>query len=292
MEVLKKYYYLTKPGIVRGNLMTAGAGFLLASKTNVDWLVFFMTLLGVALIIASGCVFNNYIDRKIDKKMERTKKRSIVTGEISVRSALIYGAALGLLGVLSLAVFTNLLTVLVGLIGWFFYVVVYAIGKRKTVHGTLIGTIPGATPPLAGYLAVGGDAYFGGILLFLALVFWQMPHFYAIAIFRKKDYKSAGLPVLPIVKGVEVTKKQIVAYIAAFMFAANLLYVFEYVGILYLIVIILVCLWWLYTALNGSKTKDDTKWAQAVFGVSLIVLLVFSLMVAISPYLEKINGNL
>ena len=205
--MIKTYYLLTKPGIIYGNSINTAGGFLLAAKGVIDPLLFLAALIGTAFVIGSACVFNNYIDREIDEKMARTKKRALVTGDIPVKNALIFGTLLGILGFLILFSYTNLLTGVIGVIGVVMYVVVYGYFKRRTVHGTLIGSISGAIPPVAGYTAVTNLIDTGAILLFLILVFWQMPHFYAIAVYRIEDYKKAGIPVLSVVKGIPTTKK-------------------------------------------------------------------------------------
>ena len=169
--MFKTYYQLIKPGIIRGNAIPATAGFFLASRGNVSYLLLLETLAGISLVIASGCVFNNYLDRHIDKKMARTKNRAIVQGLVSKQQALTYASVLGLLGLIILAVHTNWLTVAIGVAGLFFYVIVYGIAKRRSVHSTLIGSISGALPPVAGYTAVTGRLDAVAITLFFILVF-------------------------------------------------------------------------------------------------------------------------
>jgi protoheme IX farnesyltransferase len=282
---IKKYYKLTKPGIIRGNLITAGAGFLLASNGYISFELLIITLTGITLVLASGCVFNNYLDRNIDAKMERTKKRSVVTGEISVRNAIIFATVLGVAGLGLLGLFTNFITLILGVIGLFFYVVVYGYSKRKTVYGTLVGSISGSIPPVAGYTAVTSNLDLGALLLFLILTCWQMPHFYAIAIYRRSDYKSASIPVLSVIKGIDVTKRHIIFYQILFIVVVSLLYISGYVGYTYLLLMITVSLWWLKIGFKGLNTKDDIKWAHTVFGVSLIVLLVFSVLISFNSIL-------
>lgn len=283
--MLKEYYLLTKPGIVRGNLLAAAAGFLLASQGHIDGWLLLATLAGVALVIASACVYNNYIDRHIDKQMTRTEQRALVTGKISGRSALTYATVLGVAGFGLLVWQTNWLTVLLGVTAMFFYVVVYGVSKRRTVHGTLIGTIPGALPPVAGYTAVTGSLDSAAALLFLVLVFWQMPHFYAIASFRMKEYRAAGLPVLPVKHGIAKTKPQILWYTLGFIAASLLLFVWGYTGYTYLVVMLLVGLGWLYLAVKGFRASNDVRWARGMFGYSLLVLLVFCLMISLEAWL-------
>lgn len=275
MSRFRAYYLLTKPGIIRGNAVNAIAGFLLASTIAIfDFGVFVAMLSGLSLIIASGCVFNNYIDRDIDKKMKRTKKRALVTGDISAQNALVYATALGLAGATILGLFTNILTLVMGLMGFVFYVVVYGIGKRKTVHGTVIGSISGAIPPVVGYTSVSNTLDGGALLLFFILVLWQVPHFYAIAMYRLKDYSAAGIPVLPAVKSMSAAKIQTLIYIVAFTIACIGLTTFGYTGILYAIIMAIAGTGWFIMGLKGYN-KNDIAWAHRMFGFSLIVTLTF-----------------
>jgi protoheme IX farnesyltransferase len=273
--VIKKYYQLTKPGIVYSNVMTAAAGYLFASKWHINFGLFLYLIFGTAFIIASACVFNNYIDRNIDAKMSRTKKRITASGKISSKAVNLYGLILGLIGFILLTQ-TNTLTFLIGVVAFFGYVVLYGIAKRKTVHGTLVGTIPGGASLVAGYAAAISNLSLAALLLFLIMLSWQMAHFYSIAIFRLEDYKAASIPVMPAVKGVKTTKIQIIIYVVLFTFATISLTLFQYTGLVFLIVMASLGLYWLYNGINNFRTKDDIKWARGMFGVSLIVLLIFS----------------
>lgn len=278
------YYRLTKPGIIRGNLLSVLAGFLLAARGDINLQLLVFVLVGTALVIACGCVVNNYLDRSIDAKMSRTKKRALVTGEISVRSACIFAVLLALAGFLILIFGVNPLTAAIGFAGLFSYVVLYGIGKRATVHGTLIGTIAGSTPPVAGYTAVTNRLDMAALLLFLVLVAWQMAHFYSIALFRLKDYKAAGLPVLPAVKGVQATKMQILVYIFGFIIAACLLTGYGYTSIPYAAAVIAGGLYWLYYWHKNVQSADYEQWAKKLFIVSLKVLLVWVLAVCVDSF--------
>lgn len=285
MDKIREYYRLTKPGIVYGNDLSAIAGFFLASKKHIDIGLFVAMLIGVSLVIASACVFNNFLDYKIDQKMARTKKRALVQGTISRQTAFIYGLVLGLIGLGLLLIFANWLTAAIALAGMFFYVVVYGWGKRATVHGTLIGSISGATPPVIGYAAVTNHLDWAALLLFLILTAWQMPHFYAIAIFRSKDYAAAHIPVLPVKKGLQQTKIQIIAYVLAFILASIVLSPLGYTGYTYFIVMALVGLYWLRIGAKAFGKIDDNAWARKMFGLSLVTLLVLSVMLSINAWL-------
>ena len=262
--------------------MPAIAGFLLAAHGNVSYLLLVETLAGISLIIACGCVYNNYIDREIDTKMARTKNRALVKGLISKRSALTYGTVLGILGFIILAVHTNMLTVIIGLVGLFFYVVVYGVAKRRSVHGTLVGSISGALPPVAGYTAVTGHIDATAVTLFFILVFWQMPHFYAIAIYRLHDYQAAKLPVLPAVKGLAVTKRDILLYTAAFGVTATALTFSAHTGPAYCVVALVVSLLWLLSGIRGLSAADNERWARKMFGLSLLVLSVLCVAIGVT----------
>lgn len=275
------YYSLTKPGIVRGNLITTAGGFFLASAGNIDFLRLLLALFGTACVIASACVFNNFLDIKIDEKMERTKKRALVTGKVPVVNALIFASIL-LFGGLTLLLVANFLTATVAFLGFIFYVVVYGYFKRASVFGTLVGSIPGATPPVIGYVAVSNSIDLGAALLFLILVMWQIPHFYAIAIFRRDEYSAASLPVLPVVKGVNTAKRHIAYFAVGFVFAITLLSVFGYTGGIYLFVMLAISSIWLYKIFSGFTIAQNVSWARGVFGYSLIALTAFSILISLN----------
>jgi protoheme IX farnesyltransferase len=282
--LFKTYYHLTKPGIIRGNAVPAIAGFFLASRGNVSYWLLLETLIGISLVIAGACVYNNYLDREIDKKMARTKNRAIALGLVSKRSALTYATVLGILGLAILAIYTNWLTVAIGVLGLFFYVVVYGVAKRRSVHGTLVGSISGALPPVAGYVAVAGRIDAVGVTLFFILVFWQMPHFYAIATYRRKDYKAAGIPVLPVVKGLRIAKRDILLYTLAFGVAAVCLSFTAHTGLPYFLVALGLSLFWLLSGLRGFTAKDDDRWARKMFGISLLVLTTLCVFIGLSGF--------
>lgn len=283
--MIKSYYFLTKPGIIYSNVLTAVGGFFLASKGNFNFLLFFVMAFGLSFVIASACVINNYIDRDIDSKMARTQKRALVKKTIPGKYALIYAAILGILGFSLLLFHTNILTAFIAFIGFFFYVVMYSFTKRSTIYGTMVGSISGAVPPVVGYCSVTNHIDVAAILLFFILVFWQMPHFYAIAIFRKEDYAAASIPVLPIKKGIFQAKLQMFLYIIAFIIASSLLTVFRYTGFVYLVVMVTLGLMWLGLAIRGFRINDDKKWARKMFFFSLVIILTFSVLLSFTALL-------
>jgi protoheme IX farnesyltransferase len=272
MGTLRTYYWLAKPGIIYGNLLALAAGFFIGSTDGIDFPGLIGAALAVGLVIGSACVVNNYLDRDIDKVMARTKWRAFAKGSVPPAAGFAYAAVLGLAGFGALAVLTNGLTVLVGAIGYVDYVVLYGWSKRRTWHGTLIGSVSGSMPLVAGYTAVTGRFDSGALLLFLLMGFWQMPHFYAIAMRRIKDYKAAGVPVLPAVKGMTATKAQIIAYIAAFMIADVLLYANGNLGRFSALAVGLYGAVWLSSAVRGLSDVKSRPWAKKMFLYSLVFL--------------------
>lgn len=279
--MIKTYYLLTKPGILLGNAITTISGFVLASKGHFDWLLFLATLVGLSLIIASACVFNNCIDRVSDEKMERTKDRPLVKGLISIRNALIFALGMGITGTLILSTYTNSLAVIIALAGFFIYVVLYSLWKYHSSLGTIIGSVSGAVPPVVGYCAVSHRLDLGAVLLFLIVVLWQMPHFFAIAMYRFDDYTAASIPVLPIKKGKFVTKIYMNLYIVAFIVSALMLTLFGYTGYSYLMVAAILGLSWQSLCLKGFNAVNDTQWARQMFIFSLVVITGVCLMITV-----------
>ena len=285
MLTLKRYYWLTKPGIIYGNLVAAVAGYLYGAAGHYVLQTFVAMVLGTALVIGCGCVLNNILDIPLDSLMERTKTRALVTKKISLTAATIYAVIIGITGFFILAKYTNKLTVYNGIVGLVFYVAVYGYAKRKSVHGTLVGTVSGATPLLAGYFAATNRFDQAAVLLFLIMLCWQMAHFYAIAIRHIADYKKAGVPVMPVVKGIQATKKHMVMYIVGFMVTSLLLAAVGHAGVFYSIVLFIIGVWWLKVAFKDYDSADYQVWAKKVFLFSLVALLVFNGMIAVNHYL-------
>jgi len=280
---LKRYLLITKPGIIFGNLIAVAGGYFLAAQGQIDLTLLLATVIGLSLVVASGCVMNNCIDRDIDGHMQRTRERVLVTGQISLLAALTHGILLGVVGFGLLWWFTTPVATALAAFGFIIYVGFYSLWlKRTSVYGTLVGSLSGAMPPVVGYCAVTGQFDTGAALLLLIFCLWQMPHSYAIAIFRFDDYSAAGIPVLPVKEGIKVAKQHIVWYIVAFAAAALMLSLSGFAGYGYLVIALLVSIWWLLIALSGYKQEvDDRLWARKLFGFSIIAITALSLMMSI-----------
>ena len=279
---LKNLFLLTKPGIVMGNILTAAGGFALASKSSFNPWLFLAMFEGLAFIIASSCVYNNVIDKELDKKMVRTQNRPLPKGLISPLSALVFATILGFIGIIILSLYTNPLTLMIALMGLAVYVFIYSYSKYKTSQGTLIGSIAGAIPPVVGYTAVSQTFDLAAFILFMMIALWQMPHFYAIAIFRLKDYAKGSIPVLPLKKGILNTKVQMVFYCLAFMLTSTLLTLFDYTGSLYFVVMSLLGFIWLILSIQGLTCKNDQIWARKMFFFSLAIVMLLCILILFS----------
>ncbi|MBE9400542.1 MAG: heme o synthase [Acinetobacter sp.] len=276
--MLKKYLFLTKPGILFGNFVTTLGGFFLAAQGSVDFLLLLITLLGTTLVVASGCVINNVIDQDIDHKMQRTQNRALVKKTISVPIALAYAFVLGAIGFSILWFWVNAYAFLFAVIGFVFYVVFYSLWtKRTTIHQTVIGSISGASPPVIGYTAVVNGFDLAALLLFIGYALWQMPHSWAIAVYRFDDYKNAGIPILPVARSILRTKIESLIYVVLFTISMNALYVYGYTNWLYLVILNALCIYWFYIGVLGFKAENDQLWAKRFFLFSVILITLVSL---------------
>ncbi|UVI31712.1 heme o synthase [Paenibacillus spongiae] len=280
--MFKEYVALTKPGIIRLNTFAAFGGFWVASKWHIDWWLLLYMLVGSGLTMASACVLNNYWDRELDKKMERTKNRALPTNRLNPTNVLIYGIVLGIIGLAVLFILVNPLTGWLGLLGFFVYVVIYTMWlKRSSTWSTSIGGISGAMPPVIGYTAVTNEVDAGAWILFALLFLWQPPHFWSIGIRRVEEYRKAGYPLLPVVKGIKRTKLQMIPYTLLLIPTGIFMYAYDYAGIFFLIVSVLGGVIWLVQTLMGMNTSDDTKWARTNFMISInYLMIVFLVMIA------------
>ncbi|MCY9670295.1 heme o synthase [Paenibacillus alginolyticus] len=276
---------LTKPRILQLNLFAAFGGYWLASKWMVEWSLLVWTLLGTALTMAASCVFNNIWDYKLDQKMNRTKERPLATGRLKTRDVVIYALTLGIAGEAILFWKVNVLCGWLGLIGMFVYIVIYTMWlKRTSTWSTSIGGMSGAIPPVIGYCAYTNEVDTGALLLFSLLFLWQPAHFWSLAIRRVEEYRAAGFPLLPVLKGIGRTKLQMIPYVALLFPTVILLYMYDYTGAVFLIVSLLASIVWLWHTLRGRTTMDTERWAKTNFLISVnYLMVVFFLMILDTP---------
>lgn len=294
-QTWKDYLAVTKPNLIAPNLLTTFIGFWLAwSATQSGWPdvpLLLVTLLGTALVIASGCTLNNYLDRDFDQRMERTKNRPLPDGRLAPRVAWRLGAALGIAGVTILALFASPVASLLALTGLFIYVWVYTAWlKRTSTLNTVIGGISGAIPPMIGWSAVTGTLDHPAVwVLFVLMFLWQPPHFLALSMLRADDYRAAGFVMLPVVAGFAATKRQILQYVAAMIPASFFLYGFGVVGKLYFIGAALLGLAYLVMSLRGFHVHDDLRWAKQMFAFSLVYLNAILALIFVDSLWRMVN---
>ncbi len=192
------YVELTKPRITLLVVLTAAVGYFMASRSGLSPLGLVHTMIGTALVASGASVLNQVLEREPDARMHRTANRPIPAGRVSPESALTFGAALGLGGVLYTALFLNLAVAALAAATLASYVFVYTPLKRRTTLNTMIGAIPGALPPVGGWAAATGSVPREAWVLFLVVFLWQVPHFLAIAWLLRKDYARGGFHMLPV----------------------------------------------------------------------------------------------
>lgn len=286
----RDYIEITKPGINKSNLITTFAGYLVAAGlTDLNPLILILTLLGTALTIAGSCTLNNFIDRDIDPLMERTKSRPVADGRIKPATALWYGLTLTLLGLMLLAVGVNILAAFVAFIGVMVYVLIYSLWlKRTSTLNTVVGGISGAVPPMIGWVAANPAIDLNAWALFLILFMWQPPHFFALAMRRVEEYRQAGVPMLPVVKGFHETKKQTLFFTILLLPSSYLLFYTGTLGWFYLIVSLVLGGIYVVLSIRGFSAKDDIKWANQMFFYSLIYLTVILLSMVIDVLIRDL----
>lgn len=278
LHSFKNFISLSKPGIIFGNLLALLGGYLLGSKGAFNTLIFLGSAIWISLVIGCAGVLNNIFDRDIDSVMERTQKRVLPQGLIDLRSAYIFGLFLGILGITLLALTTNILSVSLAIFGLFIYLVVYTLLlKRNSIHATLIGGLSGAVPPAVGYTAATNTFDLAALLLVLALCFWQMPHAYAIAIFRSKDFKRAQIPLFPLLKSAHHSILAMLFYGILFFIIVLLFPLLSFVSFNFMIVAGSISFLWILLLLQGFWSKQIEVWARRVFLFSILVITLFSL---------------
>ncbi len=266
--------------------MTGAAGYFLAAAGRVDWWVFWVLMVGMTLVVAASCALNNILDRDIDALMERTRGRPSVRQSLSKAEMYSFVLALYSLGFALLFTGTNLMVVAIGLIGSVVYVWLYGmLSKRRSPHGVIAGSISGAMPIVGGYAAVHPALDWTIVALFCIVYFWQFPEFYSIAMYRLKEYKAAKLPVFPAKYGVPATIRVIGAYTVLYVLATLSLTLLGKTGWIYFGVMAVAGGWWLRLAFQGFKAKHPDAWARAMFGRSMVQIMIVVIMLSVGPLL-------
>lgn len=262
---------LTKPGIVKMCLVTTAGGLWLAPGEFDLWL-WICAMVGSALAVAAANAFNMVWERDTDRLMRRTRNRPLAARRLPVLPAVAFGGLMTMAAWLVLIFGTNPLTAALALLALGSYVFIYTPLKLRTPLALLIGAFPGAVPPLLGWTAVTGELSAGGLVLFSILLIWQIPHFLAIALYRKDEYARAGIKVVPVVRGDLVAKLQAVAWAALLLPVSLLLTPLGVTGWVYLPLAFLLGVVFFGWGLTGLKTGAGVRWARGFFLASLVYL--------------------
>lgn len=279
-EKFRGYVSLTKPRIMVLLLVTAMTGLFLGEQGVPSLTLVIVVLIGGAFASGGASSLNHYLDRDIDSKMDRTKNRPIPSKQISPVEALLFGVVLNALGFLVFIYWANLLSAILAITGTLFYIFVYTmLLKRNTPQNIVLGGAAGAIPPLVGYAAVTGTVSISAIYLFLIIFFWTPPHFWSLALMIKDDYERAGIPMLPVVKGVDHTKRSIFAY-TVLLVGLTLMFVWmEGMGWLYFITSLVLGSMFVYYAwaLLRRGTERATK-RMYLYSLAYLFLLFAGIM--------------
>ena len=271
IERIRDITALLKPSILWLSVLMAGLGLWLAPGELGFWRSFFM-LLGTGLIVGSANALNMVMEIDVDARMRRTQYRPLPAGRMKVGTAVAVGIFTGFGATATLYLSSNLLTALLGYGALVAYVLVYTPLKRKTPQALLVGAVPGAMPPLMGWTAVTGQVDAPGLVLFGILMLWQLPHFIAIAVYRKHDYATAGFKTVPVVRGVEAAKWQTLAYSTLLIPLSMALTPLGATGWVYGFGACAISVWFLVKCLQGFTTMPAARWGRRVFLASLVDL--------------------
>ena len=279
-ERLAAYVELTKPRITLLIVLTAAAGFALASVGSINYLAMLSALFGIGLLSSGIATLNQYAERDLDGLMRRTATRPLPTGKIAPWEALAFGAGITLAAEIYLLVFVNPLSALLGLTVVAGYVFAYTPLKTRTSLSTMVGAFPGAVPPLIGWTAARDSISLEGWVLFAILFLWQFPHFLAIAWMYREDYSRAGILMLPVVEpDGRVTAQQIVVYTLMLLPVSLLPTVLGMSGRIYLAGAVLLGLLFLYSSLRAAFSMSRQQARRLLLASVLYLPLLFLLMV-------------
>jgi len=276
----RDYLELTKPRVVALIVLTAVIGTLLATPglPPLDALVF--GNLGIALAAASAAAINHLVDRRIDARMGRTRKRPLPSGHLAPAQALIFALLLGVASMVILVAFVNVLTAVLTFTSLIVYALVYTVWlKRATPQNIVIGGAAGATPPVLGWVAVTNHIDPQPLLLFLIIFAWTPPHFWALAIARRHDYAKADIPMLPVTHGVEFTRLHVLLYTVLLCVVTMLPYMTGMSGLIYLLAAALLNARFLALAIALKITRrDELPMRMFRFSISYLMWLFLALL--------------
>ncbi|HSL30099.1 MAG TPA: heme o synthase [Anaerolineales bacterium] len=277
----KDFLALSKPLIVGLLLITTYGGLVIGGKAWPSFPLTLWTLLGGALAAGGSSALNQYIDRELDKRMQRTAKRPLADGRLTEAEGLAFGLGLSLISYYILACFVNGLAALLSLAGIIYYVILYSLWlKKATVQNIVIGGGAGAIPPMVGYAAATGTLDWTAVILFAIIFMWTPPHFWALAIVRVKDYERAGVPMLPVVRGELETRRQVFVYTIELVIVTLLLPLLNLAGVVYLISSLVLGAGLIYAAWAVWKEGGNkVAWRMYKWSSTYLVFIFLAIMI-------------
>ncbi len=285
MAAWRDYLVLCKPRIVLLIVFTAVVGMLLAEPGMVAFPLLLSATLGIGLAAASAAAINHVVDEEIDGIMARTLKRPLPKGNLSRSQALVFAALLCAGSMVILSVYVNVLTALLTFVSLIGYGVIYSMFlKRATPQNIVIGGAAGAAPPVLGWAAVSNSLDPHALLLFLIIFAWTPPHFWALAIARRKDYENAGIPMLPVTHGLEFTRLHILLYTLLLFIITLLPFLTGMSGVAYLFGALTLGAGFLYFTVRLLHTEDETT-AMHTFSYSIWYLMGLFAVLLVDHYI-------
>ncbi|HJQ26210.1 MAG TPA: heme o synthase [Blastocatellia bacterium] len=277
---LTSYVDLTKPRITMLVTATAAAGYCLGSAGSFDYVRFFNTSVGIALLSSGIGALNQYIERDLDRLMRRTETRPLPSGRLQPRQALRFGLALSAIATLYLALLVNPLSAALGVLTFAAYLFAYTPLKTRTTLSTIIGAFPGAMPPFIGWVAANGQITIEAWVLFAILFLWQFPHFLAIAWMYRDDYKRAGIKMLPVVEpDGRITGQQIIAYTVLLVPVSLMPTLLHLSGAVYFYGALALGLAFLYYSARAARQRTTWQARRLLLASVLYLPVLFALMV-------------
>ena len=287
----RRYLELTKPKVVALITFTAIVGTLLSSPGLPPLGALLWGNLGIALAAGCAATINHVLDRRIDEQMARTRARPLPTGSLTETNALVFAAVLGIISMALLAFLVNLLTAVLTFLSLIGYAVIYTVWlKRATSQNIVIGGAAGAAPPVLGWAAVTNSVDPNALLLFLIIFVWTPPHFWALAIARRNEYASAGIPMLPVTHGLAYTRLQVLLYTVLLTLVTLLPYLTRMSGLIYLAAALILNAGFLYYAL-ALKITARTELPMRVFRFSVTYLMWLFAALLVDHYLPAFRGS-
>ena len=285
-DTIRAYVALTKPRIIELLLVTTVPAMFLAARGWPRMDLVWWTLLGGSLAAGSANAINCYLDRDIDLLMARTRRRPLPAHEVEPERAVVFGIVLGVIACVELAWFVNLVSAFLALLAIAFYVVVYTmVLKRTTPQNIVIGGAAGALPPVIGWAAVTGDVGVPALILFALVFYWTPPHFWALSLRIRKDYAAAGVPMLPVVRGIPETTRQIGLYTILLVAISLVLWAVARMGAIYLaaaVVLGSIFLWQAWKLWRvGASPEGSTAGAITLYKYSITYLSLLFLAIAV-----------